>query len=786
MNSSSPKTVSLPGWQTDPEARLRHLITYARAVVAVERLLPALWPALGFAGLYLAVALTGLFNLAPWIVQALALAATITGVGLSLDRGFSGFSWPGWQDGARRLERDSGLKHRPISEAHDQLIGNDPLALQLWRLHQARPLPTNALRVALPDPDLTRCDPHNLRFLVLVGLAVGLLLARDDLGPRFLRAFDSGAGANVSIDAWIDPPAYTGVAPVYLSHDGGAITVPTGSLLNLRVHGAEHAPGVALGNGTRPRFAGQDGEYAAGARLIHDAAVRVRANGHTIGAWQVHILADAVPQIAFTAKPVRTEHDATQFSFRASDDYGVTSARVVLRPHGKPDAKPLIADLPLGEASAKSLNQTTFTDLTQHPYAGLDVDAVLEARDGAGQIGRSTPVTFHLPARTFTDPLARALIEQRQILATATPAERRIVADTLDAFAIAPERFYDGKTGLYMSLRAAYWGVRVARDDNDITHVEDLLWQMAVSLEQNGLLAAADELRRLQTLLTQALAAHAPQDVIDALLQRYDEAMKRYMQALAANPEAQKQQMQSGGDAKTITNDDIQNLLKEIQQLSASGNREMAARMLAMLQSLLENLHMTQGSGGGSGSGQNKALNDAIQKFGDMMGKQRGLLDKTMRQRQGTGDPKDGGAQGLFKQQGALKNELDQMLQGLDPKLKKGLGDAGKAMENAERSLSRSDLDNAGNEEKKALDALRQSADALAKAQAQQNGQNGQEGKEDPLGRSNGGPGNGVKIPGASDMARARDILKELRKRAGERGRPQQELDYIDRLLKEF
>ncbi|MGZ5936360.1 MAG: DUF4175 family protein, partial [Rhizomicrobium sp.] len=30
------------------------------------------------------------------------------------------------------------------------------------------------------------------------------------------------------------------------------------------------------------------------------------------------------------------------------------------------------------------------------------------------------------------------------------------------------------------------------------------------------------------------------------------------------------------------------------------------------------------------------------------------------------------------------------------------------------------------------------------------------------------------------------NILLELRRRAGERGRPQQELDYIDRLLKQF
>ena len=75
----------------------------------------------------------------------------------------------------------------------------------------------------------------------------------------------------------------------------------------------------------------------------------------------------------------------------------------------------------------------------------------------------------------------------------------------------------------------------------------------------------------------------------------------------------------------------------------------------------------------GSENGQ-VLLNDAIKKLGDMMGQQRSLIDKTMRQRQGNGDPKDGGTQGLFKRQGALKNDLDKLLDGMDPKQEKRPG----------------------------------------------------------------------------------------------------------------
>jgi hypothetical protein len=60
----------------------------------------------------------------------------------------------------------------------------------------------------------------------------------------------------------------------------------------------------------------------------------------------------------------------------------------------------------------------------------------------------------------------------------------------------------------------------------------------------------------------------------------------------------------------------------------------------------------------------------------------------------------------------------------------------------------------------------------------------------DPLGRplDNGGAFDqgDVKIPDQNGIQKAREILDELRRRAGERDRPQPELDYIERLLKRF
>ena len=56
-----------------------------------------------------------------------------------------------------------------------------------------------------------------------------------------------------------------------------------------------------------------------------------------------------------------------------------------------------------------------------------------------------------------------------------------------------------------------------------------------MAIEQKGILAAANNLRELQALITAAMAAHAPQQVIDQLLQRYNQAMQRYLEAMAEN-----------------------------------------------------------------------------------------------------------------------------------------------------------------------------------------------------------------------------------------------------------
>ncbi|HJW42514.1 MAG TPA: DUF4175 family protein, partial [Rhizomicrobium sp.] len=328
----------------------RHVL-WSRAALAWERVWPALWPASGIAGLFAAAALFDLFVPLPWPVHALVLSAAITGIGLCLYFSFRDVHLPGWLEGARRLERTSGLAHRPISEAGDRLAvgGGDALAEELWTLHLHRMLAgIGHLTVGWPAPGLARRDRRALRFVVLLLMLAGVAIAGSDSLHRLWAGFnDEGTAGHVALDAWIDPPAYTGLPPVYLSQDT-TLSVPAGSVLNLRAHGAGHAPGLAIDSDSDEAsgFSGSQGEYGANARILADSRVRVRSSGRAIGDWSFTAIPDKPPHIAFAAPPGKTEHQVLKLAYRAGDDYGVTAVRAIITPHGR-RGRALVVELSL-------------------------------------------------------------------------------------------------------------------------------------------------------------------------------------------------------------------------------------------------------------------------------------------------------------------------------------------------------------------------------------------------------------------------------------------------------
>ncbi|MBR0790522.1 TIGR02302 family protein [Bradyrhizobium manausense] len=840
--------------------------TYA---IAWERAWPGLARFLTVIGLFLVVSWAGLWLALPSVGRAIGLVifAGLAAIALfPLVR----FRWPSREEALARLDRGSGIRHRPATTLTDTLTSQDPVAQALWQAQRERTLASlKRIRAGLPHPRLAIHDPWALRALVMVMLVATFFAAGDERAFRLGAAFDWNgvlAPTNVRVDAWVTPPLYTGKPPVILSAANkeaaalpasGPLAVPAGSTLIVRSSGGSLDVVVSGGlKETEPAEAAPKGTNEKHFTITGDGTAHVRApSGQP--QWAFAATADHPPTIALAKDPERQARGALQLVYKIEDDYGVTGAEALVAPRtadagkdgdGKTDSKAAARPLfqppqfPLVLPNARTRNGVgqTVKDLSDNPYAGADVTLTLTAKDEAGNEARSEPFNMRLPERLFTKPLARALIEQRRILAL--DANRNSdVYTALDALMIAPELFTQ-ETGQYLGLYSVTRQLEAARTDDALREVVASLWALAVTIEDGNISDVEKALRAAQDALKQALERGASDEEIKKLTQDLRAALDNFMRQLAEqfrnNKDAQNLARPLDPNTKILRQQDLQNMIDRMERLSRSGDKDAAKQLLDQLQQMLEGLQMAQPGQSGESD-----MEQALNELGDMIRKQQQLRDKTYKQGQdsrrdrmrGKQQPGDQSMSDLQQDQQALRDRLkklqDEMAKrGLSQKGQKGqqgqkgdqgqpgqdgdqdadqgddeggLDSADSAMGDAGSKLGDGNADGAVDSQGKALDAMRKGAQKMAEGMQQGDGDGQGDGpgnragrqqsggnQTDPLGRPLHGREFGddytVKIPGEIDVQRVRRILEELRRRLGDPSRPQIELDYIERLLKDF
>ncbi|HEX3500261.1 MAG TPA: TIGR02302 family protein, partial [Stellaceae bacterium] len=590
--------IERPG--TPPAAGLRlHL---AGLAIFWERLWPALWPAVGLVGLFLVLALADLFRLLPGWLHAALLVAFAGATLFVLGRAAWRIRPPGIAASRRRLERASGLTHRPLTALADNLAsaGNDPAAAALWQAHLVRmAAATRRLRVGRPASALAVLDPFALRAVLTLVLLIAAIGAGEQWDARLWRAvtpnFNSGPPAPPpSLDIWLTPPDYTGLAPQFLQRDyqGGPIPVPTGSAVLAQVHGGRNPPLLKLDQAATD-FSRIDAQnFKVSGTITEGHRLTVEQDGGALAAWPIAVVPDLPPTISFATPPQPTQRAALRLEYQASDDYGIESVKAVItRPGGPPDEK-IELDLPLPGLHPKEAKAASFHDLTPHVWAGLPVEIRLRASDAPGQIGESEPFAMTLPERGFQNPIARAIIEQRRQL-TLTPTERQAVSEILSDLSARPALFRND-TVVFMALRAASARLLLDKSDAVIGQVQQLLWDTALRVEDGQLSLAQRDLREIQRRLQDALARNAPDAEIEKLMSELQQAIDKYLQSLAENmqrmdPE-QLKNMPPVDPSRMISRNDLQKMLDKARELSRTGAKDAARDMLSRLQEMLENL----------------------------------------------------------------------------------------------------------------------------------------------------------------------------------------------------
>ncbi|MFU8777552.1 MAG: TIGR02302 family protein, partial [Roseovarius sp.] len=387
-------------------------------------------------------------------------------------------------------------------------------------------------------------------------------------------------------------------------------------------------------------------------------------------------------------------------------------------------------------------------------------------------------------------------------------------------------------------------------DEAERDEIAQALWDLGVLLEDGDLGDALERMRAAQERLSEAMKNGASQDEIARLMQDLRDATQDYLrqkmqQAERENPDGSDQR--SAENMMRMNQQDLQDMMDRIQELMEQGRHAEAQQALEEFQQMMENMQVTQGgSQQGQSPGQqameglaetlreqqglsDQAFRDLQEQFnpgaqsgqsqsneGRSGGEGRGESHDGQQGQGGQGGAEQGqggegqdqaeGAEGsLAERQEALRRELERQRQGL-PQLggeageaaRDALEQAGRAMQGAEEALRGDDLAGAIDNQAAAMEALREGMRNMGEAMAERQDSGGQGDSEgppgqaqaDPLGRQAGqGRQAGTQdslLQGDDVYRRARELLEEIRKRAGEGARPDVELDYLKRLLERF
>ncbi len=798
-----------------PARRLAALRRRAAFVLWAEQLVPALAPALSLALLWLGLALAGALAPLPGLARPLLAAAIGLGsLGLAI-LGLRRVTPPTPAGTDHRLEQRDLL--RPLTALNDKPATHGADAV--WRAHQARAL----ARVVTLRPGPPRLAAHSTLplgaalLLVLLGLAMALPHPRARLLAA-LRPAPAAPALPVSVEAWVVPPAALGLPPIFLTQAAGKtpLLVPRLSRLTLAVHGGTAPPWFTLGR-HKQRLARLDrSDFQADLTLTRSGTLRLGRGTDTLAVWPLQVVPPSAPTVTLATTHPTTRGPHLLLGWKATDRFALNAVRLEIRRQDRPGLPSLIVPLPLS-GHATSASGQLLPDLTANPWAGLPVTLRILATNTAGLTGQSRQVSTTLPERHFRNLIARVLAAERKALVL-DPTATATAQANLDRLSEAAA----GQIGLgaWLDMRviaAMLGGPRV-----DVPSVEAQLWTLALAIEDDGVRAAREALNAARARLNDALSAtENRQQALQNSGKDLQQALQKYLDALARQADQNDQTMPRQPSGKTIDPAQLQQMAKQAAEAARAGRLDEARRKLAELGNILDRLRPgTAKPEAGQQSRQSEQDAQIAQALHAIRQGEQALHSRAAdRLATPQANPaRDRAADA--KAQAALRHQLGDLAEKLGAKtgaVPNGLATADQAMKDAKAALTAGQDKSAEAAERRALQGLQNGAQQLAQQQqGQGQGQNQGQGKgqgqgktaartpgqgqgqaqasqgqnhgRDPLGRAwqeGGGAldlGNTTNATEAT-IARGRALLQEIRRRAADRARPPAELKYLDRLL---
>lgn len=792
------------------------------AVLAWERVAPAFFPAIVTAACLFALLWTGTYALLPAGWHVAALAASVLAMMGSISWGMARFRYPSRQEALRRIEARNSLRAGILDGVFARSFGGQE-SHPLWQASRQRLAQlVGRPKTPLPQIDWRKVDPLYLRFAAMLIVLLAIVSTRGSQdGLRASLIPQSTGGAPILVDAWLEPPGYTGLPSRILrgTHPRLTHTVPADTKLHVRLRRDDGAPvrGVMTfkaSEGQRHRVRpATDGAGAVVLALQESGEFTITAAG-TTRPYQFRTIIDQPPQLRVLSDP-DTSTGSISFDVEVLDDYPLAEGTMVLSlvPGQKLSADAPMPDdrileepwhVDLADLAGPPGQRRIDVETVEHPWAGLLVKASIEVTDGIGQKATSEPFAFTMPQRTFYNPLSKTVVAERQKLAMA-PSYLNDSSRFFRALTTAPDLF-DIEPAAHLMLKATAQALSAAKQ-RDVPGLIEGLWPLAIELEDDGLAFAKAQLDEAEKALREALRNGAGQDVLSQRIAELREAMSAYLRALAESGLAQAD-LQQG--QQTLAQTDLEDLLRQLEDLASQGSREQAEALLRQLEAMLQSMQVAQGgsgqpgsegqpgaggqgqSGAGGTSGQGQGGEDgagagALSGAGDLIQQQRELADQTFSARRG-----DRPGSGLGGEQEGLAEQLQELREGLtgdDEAAAEAFRRAEEAMRDAARALDNGQLSQAQRAQEQALSALREGGKEIAEL-LDAEGADGEEGSlsgTDPFGRAwDGGNGPNPEDFGLNDPERIRQLISRIRQRLEDPSLTDSERTYLESLLERF
>ncbi len=787
--------------------RLNRLVFGARCVVMWERLWPRLWPFLILSSLFIAAVLFDLFRHLPTSLHLLVLGGTgLIAIGL-LVLAFRETERPSRIDALHRLEKDSELKNQPLFALLDKPAGleTNRLALALWINHQDRMAAAmDKIRLRLPRSHLWKRDPYSLRAALILILVLGIIDARFDYGDRLARAFVPANSPALQhswkAQAWITPPQHTGLATRFLETNAGTaqtqqtLQVPQHSTVLIRLEGKPTRDQISLSMGPFSENLENLGRgiFSLETKLDQGDRLAITRNDETLFSWPIEIMPDQSPRIILAERAQKGFRGHLSLGFKAADDYGLTDVSLEISSLKPSPFGPITLSKSIEGTSRKGSFRR---NLAEHPWAGTDVVITPKVTDNAGQASFGKTIRLKLPERRFKHPVALRLITIRKNLYSGKPEDRIYGRLWLNRILKKPKDF-DHQVSVYFSLRVATDRLRASMPAEDVANVQDILWQTAVYLEEGASGTARNQLEDLARQMQELMKENGQKGDMESLFEQMRQSLQKYLQQMAKANEGMESLKQALGpeNAEMVGQDEMLAMLERARDLMRSGNMEAAQALMEQFQSILSRLAMQQKTD----PAQAKAAKQVMNELRQIQKDQQKLMDRTFQRTRNQDRPSiDSTTKAI--QEAEDQSDLEQRLKAQMKKLKKlrakvpgELKEAARSMLRAIQSLERGLDEDAVQAQMRAVDqlaeGLKQSATSLAQSMGRQPMPQQLPGY-DPLGRGARGPLDataGEMVPSEGEMHKSREILQELYRRAGQKGRTDQELNYIERLLERF